>query len=74
MPTETAPKRRRIGPSDARQHTVRVQFRAAERERLETLSDRYGVAVATIAYEAAAIGLSSVHERLDREAARMAGK
>ena len=70
MSTETAPKRRRIGPSNARQHTVRVQFRADERERLDTLSDRYGVAVGTIAHEACVAGLGAVVERMRRAADR----
>ena len=77
MTNETAPKRRRIGPSDARRHTIRVQVNDAERERLAALSERYGVAVATICHDACIAGLGAVVERMRRAArasAREAGK
>ena len=77
MTNETAPKRRRIGPSDARRHSIRVQVNDAERERLAALSERYGVAVATICHDACIAGLGAVVERMRRAArasAREAGK
>ena len=57
--------------------TIRVQVNDAERERLAALSDRYGVAVATICHDACIAGLGAVVERMRRaarSAAREAGK
>ena len=54
-----------------------VSLDAALSERLEALSDWYGVARGTIARDAVAAGLKTVHERLRRAArsgAREAGQ
>ena len=65
--SSTARKRRSIDAGTKNQ-TVRVPVDAATRERLDELSDRYGVAVGTIAREAINAGLRAVTERLRRAA------
>lgn len=52
---------------------VSVALDAQTDERLDELSDRYGVARGTIAREAIGAGLKAVHERL-RRAARSAAR
>ena len=66
--TETPARKRRSIETSAKRYTVSVPVDAATRERLDELSDRYGVAVGTIAREAINAGLRAVTERLRRAA------
>ena len=66
-----APGKRRTIETTTRRHLLRVQIDDATRERLNALSDRYGVARGTIAAGAIKAGLKAVTERL-RRAARSA--
>ena len=69
--TEGAPRKRRTIETATRRHLLRVQVDDATRERLDALSDRYGVARGTIAAGAIEAGLKAITERL-RRAARSA--
>ena len=67
MTTEkAAPRKRRTIEPDRALRLMRVQVDEALRVKLHELSDRYGVAVGTIAREAMTAGMRAVTERLRR--------
>lgn len=73
MSETSTSKRRRTVSGGRMTGRVNVMLDVPTAERLDELSERYGVARGTIAREAIGAGLRAVHERL-RRAARSAAR